>query len=197
MGQRPLILASASPRRRHLLSEAGYRFTVVPAAVDEPSAPAGWSAAEHAEWVAVAKARHVVAGLDTGVVLGADTVVSLDGHIIGKPDDADHARAILAQLAGTRQAVVTGVCAWDVDAGWYLASSDCTWVTMRAMTPDEIDAYVSSGEALGKAGAYAIQETGDRFVESVEGSFTNVVGLPMELVARLLAALDVRPTTDP
>ena len=193
MGSRQLILASASPRRRRLLAEAGYRFEVMPANVPETAPPAGWSAAEHAEWLAIAKARDVAGRLDAGVVLGADTVVSLDNRIIGKPDNADHARAILRQLAGTRQAVITGVCTWDVEADWYLAGAECTWVTMRPMTDQEIAAYVASGEALGKAGAYAIQETGDQFVDTVEGSLTNVVGLPMERVGRMLAAAGIGP----
>jgi len=156
-------------------------------------------------------------GIRKGLVLGADTAVELEGRIIGKPRDEDEARQILSALvatgdstgrAGSVHRVLTGLALVDAGAGrsppWHGYGScrgrqatrlgkrwlahDATTVHMRPMSDADIHAYVASGEALGKAGAYALQETGDRFVERIEGSFTNVVGLPMELLERMLKA---------
>jgi septum formation protein len=189
------ILASASPRRRELLRRAGYRFRVVPPTVDEPP-----SAAEHAtpaqlaEALAYFKARSVAERYPGEVVLGADTVAALDGEVFGKADDADEARRMLRRFSDTTQEVITGLAVLAPPHGpnglaGRMICSEVTCVTMRPLSEAEIDAYVASGEWIDKAGAYAIQETGDAFVERVEGSLTNVIGLPMELLERLLARL--------
>ena len=181
-----LVLASASPRRRQLLEEAGWEFQVVAPAIPEPEGhlrllgPKGL-----AEALAYFKARSVWDANPADWVLGADTIVSLDEEVIGKAGDEAEARAILSRLCGTRHAVITGLAILG-PGGVRLIASDTTFVRMRKASPAEIQAYLDSGEWRGKAGAYAIQETGDRFVESVEGSFTNVVGLPMELLGRML-----------
>ncbi len=185
-----LILASASPRRRELLARAGYRFEVSPPEGDGPAGSAS-TAAETAVERARAKARAVAPRFPGRVVLAADTVVVLDGDIIGKPKDAEDARRILRRLRGTRHSVVTGVVVHLGDME--RAATEATTVVMRAVADEEIDAYVATGEALGKAGAYAVQERGDRFIERLQGSYTNVVGLPMELVSRMLAEAGITP----
>ena len=124
--------------------------------------------------------------------MASDTLVALGDEIIGKPLDRTEAVAILTRLSGTRQRVISGLCLWPVTGGRdVLAPHVCvatTWVQMRAMSPEQIKEYVASGESDGKAGAYAIQEGGDRFVESLEGSFLNVVGFPLELFEEWLPA---------
>ena len=124
-----------------------------------------------------------------GLVLGADTLVALDDNIIGKPDSREHAIAILKRLSGRCQLVITGLCLIDAGTNRRCVASEITQVTMRPMSQAEIEAYVDSGEAMGKAGAYAIQETGDRFIERIDGSFSNVVGLPLTLLRRLLTEI--------
>ncbi len=193
-----LILASASPRRRDLLRQAGYRFIVRAADLDEERAvPRAPTPEAYVESLAYLKARAAIDkhGLEAGLVLAADTAVELGGDLIGKPADADDARRILARLAGSRHRVLTGLVLVDVATGVRRVAHASTGIRMRPMAPAEIDAYVAGGEALGKAGAYAIQETGDRYIEAVEGSFTNVVGLPMELLERLLKAAGHDPKT--
>ncbi|MHC4492603.1 MAG: Maf family protein [Planctomycetota bacterium] len=174
-----LVLASASPRRRVLLEEAGIEFVVIPAPVEEEAAERG---DPHA--VAVANASRKAAAVAGDAVLGADTVVAVGDRLLGKPRDAGHAHALLRALSGTTHRVVTAV-ALKTPAGIRTRSVE-TQVTMRTLTDEEIAAYVSSGEAMGKAGAYAIQETADRFVVRLEGPYDNVVGLPVAAVRELM-----------
>ena len=190
MSARPqLVLASASPRRQVLLEQAGLSFTVEPSEVDETPPPD-----LDAEGVAVALAERkaaIVARAHAGApvrVIGADTVVALERELLGKPRDADHARRMLQALSGSRHRVVTGVCVVDcAEGGCSLAEFERTWVTMRVITPAEIEAYIESGEWRGKAGGYAIQENADAFVVQLEeGGFDNVVGLPLALTLELL-----------
>lgn len=184
-----LILASASPRRRQLLAEAGFDFDVVEPPVGEPEdLPAGLTPTRRAEALAYFKARLVAERGAGGCVLGADTIVSLGGQVLGKAADCGEAGRMLSRLSGTRHAVITGVALVDQAVGRLIAS-ETTYVTMRPMSDREIADYVHSGEWAGKAGAYAIQETADRFVAKLEGSFSNVVGLPIELVRRMLDEL--------
>ena len=191
-----LVLASASPRRRELLAGIGVTFRVEPADVDEtPSA--GAPPEQVAREIAARKVRAASQSGDDPV-LGADTiVVAADGEILGKPRDAGDARRMLRKLSGTTHRVITGVCV-ATDRGRRVAlASDCTRVTMRPLGDAEIAAYVASGESFGKAGAYAIQETGDRFVTRIDGSWSNVVGLPLEMVEPMLRAAGIatRPCT--
>ena len=181
------------------------------------------SAAAYVESLAYLKAMSAIEthGIRKGLVLGADTAVDLRGRLIGKPRDEDEARQILSALvatgdstgrAGSVHRVLTGLALVDAGAGrsppWPAAAGrgrqatrlgerwlahDATAVHMGPMSDADIHAYVASGEAMGKAGAYALQETGDRFVERIEGSFTNVVGLPMELLERMLKAAGYDP----
>ena len=183
---RPIILASASPRRQDLLKRLVDDFEIVPSDADEEITEA-LPANEVAERNARAKARDVARRLSSGTIIAADTVVAAaDGGIVGKPSNRTEAKAILARLSGSRHRVITGVCLLDVRTGEVDCRSACTWVTMRKMSKKEIAEYVASGEADGKAGAYAIQETADRFVKMVEGSISNVVGLPLELLEEML-----------
>jgi septum formation protein len=182
----PLVLASASERRRRLLESLGLPFTVVPADVDESARP-GESAEACALRLAREKARAVAARHGEGTVLAADTLAALGDRSIGKPRDEEDARAILRSLSGTEHRVVTGVAVLRARAGREASGVAVTAVTMRPLTEDDVRGYVASGEAMGKAGAYAVQETGDRFVASMRGDFDNVVGLPMRLVRELLA----------
>ena len=186
------VLASSSPRRRELLREAGYHFEIVEPPVEEPADLGLLCPREHAQAVAEFKACSVSAGRPDVAVLGADTVVAALGRILGKPADADEARWMLRTLSHNRHSVITGVVLLG-PGGRQVVAAEKTFVTMRPMTEQEIDGYIASGEWCGKAGAYAIQETADRFITAVEGSFTNVVGLPMELTARLLSEAGILP----
>jgi septum formation protein len=183
-----LILASSSPRRRELLRQAGYRFQVLPPPIDDRAVSHVESPGAYVESLAYMKAVSAISAhrLTAGLVLGADTIVVLGGHVIGKPADEADARRILSELSGSVHQVLTGVALIDVAASRRTMAHDVTRLRMRHMTPAEIDAYVASGESMGKAGAYALQETGDRYVEQLDGSLTNVVGLPMELVEHML-----------
>ncbi len=185
-----LVLASNSPRRRQLLREAGYRFDVRPPPFEDRGAGRDASPVACVEGLAYLKATAAAEAyaLRGALVLGADTAVVLAGRILGKPADEADARRILSELSGSEHHVLTGLALLETDSGRRWLAHDVTGIRMRAMSRAEIDAYVASGEAMGKAGAYAIQETGDRYVEAIDGSLTNVVGLPMELLERMLKA---------
>jgi len=193
-GPRPhLILASSSPRRQQLLAEAGYDFEAIVPDIPEPDSSFGkLPPAQQAESLAYFKARVVADEHPGGLVLGADTIVAVANQVLGKPADRAEAERMLRALSGTRHQVITGMALLRPD-GRRLIASDLTHVTMRAITNGEIQQYLDSGEWQGKAGAYAIQETADRFVQAVEGSFTNVVGLPMEMLAQMLRQVAKAP----
>lgn len=182
-----VILASASPRRAELLREMGYEFEVIPPHVEEVFTP-GVDPAKEAERLAIDKCEEVVrtTKANRAIVIGADTIVALEGEILGKPSDRAHAREMLRRLSGSTHEVITGICVADTRTGRRIIDSVSTTVTMRRMAEQEINDYVQSGEADGKAGAYAIQETADRYVVRVDGSFNNVVGLPTERLAEIL-----------
>jgi len=186
----PITLASASPRRRQLLREAGYAFTVVVPPVDEPEhLGPGVPPAQQAEALSYFKARSVAGQIEDGVVLAADTIVSCAGRVFGKPADVDRARLILNALLGRRQEVITAVTLLEAGRSpraRRLIAHDTTIVVMRAMPDQAVEQYLATDAWRGKAGAYGIQDRGDAFIESVDGSFTNVLGLPMELLASML-----------
>lgn len=184
----PIILASASPRRRQLLSEAGYTFTVVKPEVDESAFPiVGIAAREYAETLALAKAKSVASKYPDCLIIGADTVADFAGEIIGKPLDADDAERITRKLFSAPHQVITGVAIVRLCDHTERVESVSTTVYPKPMTAGQITEHIQSGTWRDKAGAYAIQETGDEFVERIEGSLTNVMGLPMELLESLLA----------
>jgi len=177
----PVILASASPRRRNILSTLGVDFEIRPVTIDEPDPTGLGEPSAAARELACWKARHVARSLKEGTVIGSDTIVAVGETILGKPASAGDARRILSFLSGKVQDVISGLCLVHKPTGVELSGFDRTRIYTKPMTLDEIDAYVATGECFGKAGAYAIQETGDRFVERIEGSFDNVVGFPTEL----------------
>jgi len=184
-----LILASSSPRRGELLAEAGYRFEVVPPLVaDECRLAGGEGPAEFVERVAREKAADVAARVPSGIVLGCDTVAELDGQILGKPADERHARAMLQRLRGREHRVYSGLCLWPVPHGQPLVRSARTTLRMDALSSDQLDEYLATGEWQGKAGAFGYQ---DRlgWVHVIAGSESNVVGLPLELLEEMLREL--------
>jgi septum formation protein len=180
-----IVLASASPRRAELLANAGFVFTVRPADVDETRRP-DESPDTYVRRIAIAKARAVDgAVLASGtIVLAADTTVVVGGEVLGKPSGPEDARRMLTSLAGTVHQVLTGVVVRTAQReACEIARTD---VHLIALTPEEIAWYVESGEPEGKAGAYAIQGRAARFVDRIEGSWSNVVGLPVATVYRML-----------
>jgi septum formation protein len=200
-----LILASASPRRRELLAQAGYRFAVQPSSVSELLRP-GEDAIRFATRLAREKAEEVFArhppSALPALVLGADTVVVCDGEIMGKPADAADAQRMLLLLSGRTHQVVTGVAiVWGL--GSAEVAAEMTQVTMRTLSPQEIAAYVTTGEPMDKAGAYAIQGYAGRWIPRIHGCYFNVVGLPLSLVTALLEGAELRlanqldPAKDP
>lgn len=181
----PLILASASPRRRELLARHSVPFEVITRPCVESESP-DLSARELARWNAHRKAA-VVAALHPGrLVLGADTVVSLDGVSLGKPRDLAEAEAMLCRLAGRTHQVVTGVCLLRKTPPQTRLFYEQTQVTFRPLSLAQIRRYLGLIQPLDKAGAYALQDHGDLIVREVHGSYSNVVGLPMERVEREL-----------
>jgi septum formation protein len=186
-----LVLASASPRRRELLARLGLPFHVVPAHVDESPLP-GEAPADLANRLAASKAAAVLAERPSAIVLAADTVVSHAGQALGKPTNVADAVRLLRALRGRRHEVITAVCV--ARAGHpLLAAASHTAVWMRRYTDAEIAAYVATGDPFDKAGAYAIQHPLFRPVARLVGSYTNVVGLPLGLVAELLRGADLTP----
>lgn len=180
------ILASASQQRQKLLAEAGYRFSIQPSSVDEFAYSSdGIDSAEFARRLAVAKARDVAARYPDQFVVGADTIVDFDGEIIGKPNDADHARQITEMLFSGRHKVITGLSIVKLSSGIEMVESDTTDVFPNRLTSAQIDDHIAGGSWQGRAGAYGIAESGDEFVERIEGSFTNVCGMPMELFEKM------------
>ncbi len=183
----PLILASASPRRRELLSMLGLEFEVVVSRVDEPEPAPGDEPGGYALTAAEAKGRDVAAECPGALVVAADTVVSLEGRILGKPAGMDEAREMLRFLGGREHQVFTAcfVCCpyRGVEFSFVVESG----VRLKRLGREELEAYLSTGESLDKAGAYAVQGIGAFMVESITGSYTNVVGLPLShLVDELL-----------
>ena len=187
-----IVLASASPRRQELLCSAGIPFTVEPADINETPL-AGESPRECAERLAREKALAVLQKRSGAYVLGADTIVTVDNMILGKPCDADDAARMLRLLSGRTHAVITGVSVVEPVGSGQLpvvsktsTASETTLVTFCQMSDAEIRDYVATGEPMDKAGAYAIQGIASRWIPRIEGDYSNVVGLPVALVYRML-----------
>jgi septum formation protein len=186
VGARPLILASSSPRRRDLLREAGYAFEIIPAHADETVA-----ATPHDTVLgnARAKAQLIARSHPVALVLGVDTEVWFEGRVLGKPADMDDALRMLASLNGRTHEVYSGVClAWDGGAA-AREFVEITRVHFHHRTDDELRTYLARIGPLDKAGAYAAQNDEGTMIARVEGSYSNVIGLPMETLTRELAAL--------
>ncbi len=183
-----IILASASPRRTELLALAGIEFTVVPADIREDVLP-GEAAADHVLRLSREKADAVAATHDGRFFIGADTIVVLDGEILGKPvNDADALR-MLSGLSGRDHEVITGFTVFDKVSGVHISRSVCTEVTFKKLEEREIAAYIATGCPMDKAGAYAIQGGAVHFVRSINGSYTNVIGLPMTELYEVLQTM--------
>jgi len=207
-----LFLASASPRRQELLRNAGIPFIVQPADIDETPC-SNESPRNCVERLAREKALAVFATRPSDCVLGADTIVVIDETILGKPRDADDAARMLRLLSGRTHQVITGVCLAGAVASsqlpvasktgtpisplsinktpttgnWQLATaSETTLVTLNELSDDDIRAYIATGEPIDKAGAYAIQGIASRWIPRIEGDYSNVVGLPVALVWKML-----------
>jgi len=188
--QREIILASASPRRRELLRQAGFNFRVVPSGISEERRP-GESPIGFVARLAREKAQDVGAKSDPkAIVLGADTVVVCDDDVLGKPSDAADAARMLSLLAGRTHQVMTGVCV--ISGGFVETAVEVTMVQMLTISVQEIEAYVASGEPMDKAGAYAIQGFAARWVPRIQGCYDNVVGLPLALTATMVEAAAAR-----
>jgi septum formation protein len=192
-----LVLASRSPRRAELLRLVGALFEVAPADVDERALPQERAEA-HVLRLAEAKARAAAGGGGSAsaggapsegaemLVLGADTVVTLDREILGKPANVAEAKRMLESLSGRVHEVWTGLFLYDPISARGVGEAVRSIVKFSPLAPDEIDRYIATGEPLDKAGAYAVQGYGAAFVEAIEGSYTNVVGLPLGHLRRLL-----------
>jgi septum formation protein len=186
---RRIVLASRSPRRRELLAQAGIEAICEPTDVEELASSEGppfGLAITNAEL----KAMAVAMARPDDLVLGADTVVVFEGEIFGKPRDMVHAAEMLTRMAGRTHEVITGVCLVKWGKRALMKFHETTRVKFHDLTAGEIQSYLASIDPLDKAGAYAAQEDGGRIIECVEGSFSNVVGLPMERVAEALGRLE-------
>jgi septum formation protein len=188
-----LILASGSPARRDLLTRAGIPFTVQPAHIDEPTGDGFAEPRNYVHTVAWLKAAAVAAQTAAGLVLAADTVGWLDGQVIGKPADETDARRILTTLGGREHELWTGVVLWRRPDDLQIAWQELSRVHFKKLTAQELDAYLATRTWQGCSGAYAIQEKDDPFVHLLSGSVSNVIGLPMESLSRVLAEFKLAP----
>ena len=185
-GSPTLILASRSPRRKELLLHAGYAFRVVaPSESAECGVCSGESPGELVARLAYQKAADVARRIERGLILGCDTVAECQGRILGKPADREHAREMLATLSGREHRVLSGVCLWQVPDGEPAIHVAVTTLRMDPLATEQLDAYLAGGQWEGKAGAFGYQDGLD-WVHIIEGSASNVVGLPMELLAEMM-----------
>ena len=183
-----LILASKSPRRRHLLEQAGLVFSVIPSSLDENSIPLS-SPKTYVRRLAEAKAKDVSLRYTDSWVIGADTMVFINDTLLGKPRSRSEARHMLQSLSGTSHRVLTGYCICCETAGRLFSETIQTEVFIKELSDKQIDWYIDSGEPFDKAGAYAIQGIGTFLVKHIHGSYTNVVGLPVcEVIEFLIEA---------
>lgn len=192
MAQSPslrLILASGSHGRRYLLSRAGFAFEVIPSAVDEPTGAGVTDIRAFVHHVAWSKAAAVASKIDRGIVIAADTVGWIDGQVIGKPEDEADARRILTTLGGRTHELWTGCVLWRRPDDVQLAWQEKSVVFFKKLSSDEMNAYLATRQWRGCSGAYAIQEEGDPYIEVRQGSVTNVIGLPMENLQRMLGVV--------
>jgi len=180
-----LILASGSLGRRELLKFHGYRFDVQPSHIDEPTEARLGDCRHYVGELAWLKAAAIAPTVnDHAVVIAADTVGWLHGKVIGKPEDEADARRIITSLAGTVHELWTGVCLWYRPGDWQLCWQERSLVRMKALTEAEIEAYLRTRKWEGCSGAYAIEMPSDPYLSVIEGSTSNVIGLPMESLAK-------------
>jgi len=187
-----IILASSSPRRRELLSQAGIPFIVMPADVDEENAELYGNPEQKAEQLAYMKASAVAKKIGKGLVIGADTIVVCAGEVFGKPADRTDARRMLTTLNGREHQVITGIALLDAAGGTSRIGHEVTTVRFSQLLPEEIEAYINSEEPFDKAGSYAVQGRGALMVDGIEGCYTNVVGLPLRKLYIMLKEFGVQ-----
>jgi septum formation protein len=181
------ILASASPRRKDLLEKAGYKFDIIVSSIDETALPTkGLSPAEFACSAAVAKANDVAKKFQNRLIVASDTVVDYNGEIIGKAENAKHAAEITRKLFSGPHKVITAIAMVKKDSGLETVEYDSTTVYPTGMSEKQIEEHIASDVWKGKAGAYGIQEGGDKYIERIEGSETNVMGFSMELFEKMI-----------
>jgi septum formation protein len=182
-----LILASASLARRELLERAGYPFTVMPAGIDEPTGEGCSDIRGYVQHVAWLKAAAVAPRVGAGLVLAADSVAWLDGQVIGKPSDEVDARRTLRLLSGREHELWTGVCLWRRPNDLQLAWQERSRVLFKGLTEAELDEYLATRTWRGCSGAYAVQEGEDPCIQVLEGTVSNVIGLPLETLQGVLS----------
>ena len=186
-----IILASASPRRRELLEQIGLKFDVVVSDADEDMIEKTDKINLYVEELAMIKAAAVAEviknnGIKDAIVIAADTVVSCDNEILGKPKDENDAQRMLSMLSGRSHEVYTGVCVMDISNGFSVAEYEKTTVFFNELSEKKINAYIKTGEPFDKAGGYGIQSKGVVLVERIEGDYSNVVGLPLSRLVKIL-----------
>jgi len=193
--QTPFILASASPRRRQFLEEAGFKFQIIPSSADEDLSSGGDPEALAIE-LSEAKADEVASRHPDAIVLSADTIVVLETtlgqKILGKPTDKEDARQMLHALSGKAHKVITAFTVKHKEKNLRFSRAVTTSVVFRKLTTEEINEYINTGEPMDKAGAYGIQGKGGALVEQVEGDYNNVVGLPLDAVMEALADFGIK-----
>lgn len=180
-----LILASGSPRRKELLAEIVKEFAVIPSSYDEDMTLEK-TPEELALHLSEGKAQDVALKYQDAIILSADTFVVVEGEVLGKPMDREDAKKMLRKESGKKQQVISGVTVLESNTGKKLERLVVSYVYMRELSDEEIAEYVTTHEVLDKSGSYAIQEIGDKFVEKIEGSKTNIMGLPVEEVKEML-----------
>jgi septum formation protein len=181
------ILASASPRRKELLTKAGFQFDIVVSNIDESNLPTkGLSPERFACKAALAKANDVAGRFKNRLIVAADTIVDYNSEIIGKAENAEHAEEITRKLFSGPHKVITAIAMVKKDAGLELVEYDSTTVYPKKMSEKQIEEHIASGVWKDKAGAYAIQEGSDEFIDHIEGSETNVMGFSMELFEKMI-----------
>ena len=184
-----LVLASNSWGRKWLMEQAGYTFEVKPSNIDEPTEARLGDCRHYVAELAWLKAAAVAPQVSDGLVIAADTVGWLNGKVIGKPEDEADARRIIRSLSGTVHELWTGVCLWRKPGDWQFCWQELSLVRMKQLSDSEIDAYLKTRKWEGCSGAYAIEIPHDPYLTVEEGSVSNVIGLPMESLAKALAWL--------
>lgn len=185
MSNKRFILASSSPRRIALLKLLGRHFDVIPHNIEE-GVPGDVLPAALVQNLAYLKANDVAMRIDNAIIISADTIVSYNNCILGKPKDKDDAKRMLSMLSSSEHDIISGVCIMEMPSKKKLLRIDQTHIKMKHITEAEIKMYVSSGEPMDKAGAYAVQGGGSKFIEKIDGSYSNAVGLPLEIIQEML-----------
>ena len=185
VSKKRFVLASNSPRRIALLKMLGYQFDIIPHNIEEYF-PGNVLPAQLVQNLAFLKANDVAGRVDNAIIISADTLVVHNKSVLGKPKDTQDAKRILSLLSNSEHDIISGVCIMDMPSKKKLLRIGRTHIKMKRISDEEIEIYVRTGEPMDKAGAYAVQGEGKRFVEKIEGSYSNVVGLPLEIVQEML-----------